>query len=506
MGASRVTYRAQSIKFSMAAAIMAAVLIIIPTTVRVEAQAQTLAQAQTEAQAPLELTLENALQLALENHPSIVAGRDAVAAAERALKKASAAYSIKVDAVSRPLATIGKSYNEETGKILDIKRGEARLNTSLSTIYGVSGSVSLSHSLFGQQNAPTSSLQASVSAGLDPSSILYNQGRLSLATQTAQLSKAIWDQDALIKKVLIETISTYWQLELEAMNLEITREQAAEKEAAYRSVMELMDKGVATNLEVLTAQIEMRDAQLALRKSETSYVNKLANFLSNLGWKVDMNNLPTPVPSGGARLENLASSFDAAVLAEAMVNSSLDLKKKQLDLELTRLRVSAAKADLSPSISLSASYSIPNLYKSDSSKNSWAVSVNVEYPILDGGTRRLTMEERELDLDNAVAALQKAEETVIESVKTMLENWEQAVENLAIAQLKLEKARLEESIKTEHHRLGIVSQTALAATKRATRLAEINLQAAINACYIIELEIAAATGDALLLNGRRLLP
>ena len=153
-------------------------------------------------------------------------------------------------------------------------KGDLRLNASLSTPWGLSSTAVLTHS-YKLDNTANTSFTISANAPLDAASVMYNSARLAMAGQTQAYAKAVWDCQQQERQVVINTLRTYWQLELDAARLELSRAEVAAKAEEYQQVFNKAANGGATDADLLSALIELRQVEASLHKLEVSYYTQL---------------------------------------------------------------------------------------------------------------------------------------------------------------------------------------------------------------------------------------
>ncbi len=456
--------------------------------------------------AAAEVTLVSALQQALAHNPALAAARLAEEAAQRDLRRAEAAYSFQLNLEGRPLGSEGR----DSDTLKEYTAGRLRLGTSLNTMWGVGGSVALFHDYYKTSGQPSMGLTVSASAGLDPAALFYNPGRLDLAAKANAATKAVWDREELERQTAVNTLRSYWQLELDKERLALSREEAESKKTVYQQVVARQAGGAATPNDVLGALVDMRQAEATLHRAEVDYEARLTAFALDLGLPAEPGSLPALAPSGFVAGSDLTAEYRTDDLLKAAVQTSLAVKKKELDLAVAELRMTAARLGLLPSVTATYNYTFSDLSRLDepnaSKKNPWGVLVNVSLPLRDGGTRQLTVAGREAELAAAQKGVADARAAAERSMRQKLTTWELAREDVEIAGLRLDRARYEEAIKAEHYKMGVIPESSLTAAQQATRQAEINRQAAINAQLLAELDIALTAGDTLWLAGKPLVP
>lgn len=449
--------------------------------------------------APAPLTWEAAVAQAVSNHPSMVASAQAEDAAAAALERANAAYAPQLTLAAKPIG----AGNYRNGKYEDYIDGEARLTAGLTTPMGVSGSATVAYNWQDDLTAGRPSLTLAAGAGLDPKARLYASNRLAVKRARQNLQKATWDRKEQEKATAIGVLSTFWDLELDLRRLRITQQMTKEKTGNHLSMLKRQEQGLAGPTDVLTTEIALRQAEATEYQATAEYQARLATFARDL-------QLPEPPElgfSGGFPEKDLHTGWDTSLLEKAVCEHSLAANKRSLDLEYATLELEQAKAGLWPDISLSVSYSLPDLTELTGPEASrWGASANIQLPLADGGRRRSTISEKEQQVQSAQEQIARALEDAVNSLHSTLIQWEQARHSVEIARLKLKKTRLEEELIKQQYTTGLATEGAWLASQRSLELAAIDLQAAINAQGLLELEIAAMTGNRLEIDGRPLLP
>jgi outer membrane protein TolC len=448
-----------------------------------------------------ELTLSEALQAAQEHHPTIVASRLAQENAQRNLSMTASAYGLHVNIDGRPL--LGTGVQMEKSVPTNYTKGDLRLNASLSTPWGLSSTAVLTHS-YKLDNAANTSLSISANAPLDAASVMYNSARLAMGGQTQAYAKAVWDCQQQERQVVINTLRTYWQLELDAARLQLSRAELAAKAEAYQQVFNKAANGGATDADLLSALIELRQVEASLHKLEVSYYTQLEQFALDLGLSTAPGQLPVLASSGFVTKEQLTSFFDQVALEEAAATTSLTVMKKQLDLYTAEEKMNATRLGLLPTATLSTNYTIPSLGRLNWANSTWNVNINVSLPVIDGGERKLTMQSQQVALQAAQTALEQARNDARRYLQRKLVEWQLAQADTEIALLKLEQAHLQKAVKAEHFKLGALTAADTEAAARACQHAALNLQAAVNTQYLAELEIALIVGAPLMLGEHNL--
>lgn len=229
---------------------------------------------------PVTLTWEQAISQALTFHPSISSATKAEEAAQRALQRASAAYAPQLTLSSKPASTGNRQ--DSGGQFHRYTESEARLTAGLTTSFGTSGSVALGYTWSQKQQQGRSFLTLAGNASLDPKGRLYSNTRLALEKARNTAQKASWDRQEQAQTTALSVLSTFWRLELDAQRLAITREGRQRQADIYARELERKRLGLATDLDVLEAEIEWCQAEVAEQKAEAEYRTRLLTLASDL--------------------------------------------------------------------------------------------------------------------------------------------------------------------------------------------------------------------------------
>lgn len=447
------------------------------------------------------LTWDQAISLALRNHPAAVAAARAEEAAQRAVEKAAAGLLPQVTFSSKP---ISRGLDPSESKT-EYDEGEARVSASLASPAGLSGSTAFVHR-WEKGKANTDNLVFSASADLDPAGLQYSTLRVGLITAESALQKATLDRSAQERTVALDTLAAFWRLELDAKRLALAREKAADAEEKYATALKRQELGGIGASDVLSARIEMLQTAATLRKLDADFAAAQKSFASNL----NLTSLPPLAVTGGAQATDLVTAYDQAALEKAAQEHSVAANKRRIDLDIDVLELKQTEANLYPSVSLNASYTLGDLTNHFNTEKRlerpWSISLDVQVPLIDGGRRQLGLQDRQADVDNTQTALNRDLEAAVTTLRAKLASWENARSNVEIAQLVLEKARLDETATASQFATGLASSNALQKAQWAVRSAEIDLQAAINEQRLLELDIANLTGMPLQLQQKPLVP
>ncbi len=302
-----------------------------------------LAAGLTMAQSPQKLTLAEAEQLALRNHPRVASASFVAEAAKSAATEARAPF-----------------YPQLAGNFTSIG---AEHNSTLAA-----GTIQ------------TSSLYSRVAAGLTVSQLVTDFGRTSNLADAAKLRASAQEQivGSTHAAILINVDQAYYQALSADTVLKVAQAVAGNRRLILRQVQALAQSSLKSTLDVSFAEVAESDAELALFRAENDVEASRVRLSGALGASVverfDLADEPLPP----------APDADAETAVATALKQRPDLAALQLSRDATH-RFADAERDLSrPTISLlgvagGLPATDPRLHGTYS-----AAGVNVNVPILNG--------------------------------------------------------------------------------------------------------------------------
>lgn len=238
---------------------------------------------------------------------------------------------------------------------------------------GVSPSLSVSGS-YAKPNASdtgTVSIRGSVSISLSPS--LYT------TIQSAKLNyeKGELDYTSAVRTIEKNVRTSYYSLLYEQENSALLERNVASAKQQYEANLAKYNSGVLSQLDVLSTQVTYQNSQLSLDSAKVTWENDIATFKQLLGIP-----LTTNVTLKGS-LEDILSVPDITLAGVEQKSATITSIEKQIEIAETSLTATKFSA-YGPSLSASWSYA-PSASTSDMStwKDGGSLSVGASIP-LDG--------------------------------------------------------------------------------------------------------------------------
>lgn len=368
------------------------------------------------------LTPESAVELAVANNKSLARDRIDLAAAQRALDR---------------------SWNGALPGI-SLSAGTARANaTDTATTYG--------------------SVEASLI--LSPSILLnVEQARISSDTETLSYSIAVRDLELSVRK-------SYYSLVLARSNIRVLEQSVETARKTWEQTEARRREGMSTELDALSAQVNLENLKPSLESALVSYDNALAQFKQLLG--LDQ-----------AQAIALSGSLDEAASISALDFSGLSgespaVAQARKALDTARSGFKAARINVySPAVVLSAQYQPTKTSAASDWTDAGRLSALLSFSL----DNLLPWSSARETADKAADALAKAQSTLEEAVtsadirvRSLRKATDQSLASLKALRLTVQLAERKYTLTEEAHRYGTKDLLALQDAEDSLLEARVNL-------------------------------
>lgn len=400
--------------------------------------------AQAPAAPARTMTLDQAVDEALQHSPQIVQGEGAVKTAAAGERAARGAFL--------------PSLSVSTGATLS---GANRGTIGIGTSTGVPQDAT---SLFN----PTTNYTAGVAASLD----VFDGGKRSAQLERSRAVAAQADAglDSQRNSAALAARSGFFDV-LRAGELATAAEAEAQRASdALSAAQKRLNAGAATRSDVLRAQLSLTQAQQALSQAKSQ--ERTAEYA--LGRTVGYDGPVVPQASSAA-LSPKPLALSAAQLDSLVTTQAPAVVAAEAGLRASSALIGAAKADYLPKVSVSAGYDFASRSTTSlaDANNSWALRAAVTLPLFDGFQREQAVTQAKVATDDAQATLEDARRGQRVELQRDLAALSDAEQQIALGQQAVASAQEDLRVQQERYRLGaatmldvITSQSALAQAEK----------------------------------------
>lgn len=400
----------------------------------------------TPAQA---LPVQDAVQTALTNNPSLQRTEQSIRVAEESLRVARGQKGISISAS-------GSVNASKTEAVKDTERAAAGLNASMP---------------------------------------LYTGKRLESAIKSAELGISVAKldfsqaQDDLIYKVVTAYVNALENLATSHVDLEHEKNLAEHE----RMIAAQFAAGAKAKIDLLRAQVETSNALQDAARSQAAYEVALTNLAALMSTdsiaSLTVEEFDTQLELGD--VENYLTAAD---------ENRNDLKADALKIEQGELNVTSAKSGWLPSVTATVG---TDLNANSNSAKRWhptpdaSAGISATWNIFDSGVTRAEVDSAKVEVERLKLAMNADLDSVHESVVTAHKNLRIALLRLTTTQRSVELAEEERYIATERYNAGEGILLDILDAELALSTAKKNNVSARYDVIRYSLDLAHATGDTL---------
>jgi outer membrane protein len=299
----------------------------------------------SQAQEIRTLTLDQAEELAIRNHPGIASANLNAQAAGAAVTQVRSAF--------QPLVT-----------------------GSLTTAGADRGTAIAAGTL------QTSGLASRAATGIGFSQLVTDFGRTSSLVNSARLRAASQDRNIAVTRaqVLLQVEQAYYSVLAAEAVLKVAQARVEMQRVTLRQVKALAESSLKSTLDVSFAEVSLSEAELALTQAENSAKASHAVLSAAMGQAKDEEFEVADVPLP-ARPTN-----DSETLVETALKNRPDLSVAQLSQMAAQRFAEAERKLLYPSISVVGVVGLVPIREQNFSSRYSGVGLNISVPFLSGGS------------------------------------------------------------------------------------------------------------------------
>jgi outer membrane protein len=384
------------------------------------------------------LSLSEAREITIKNHPQITAAELIALASRQAVRETQSRYYPSVVA---------------NATAVDATAGNTRIAAG-----------GLNNPLILSRNAE----------GVDVAQIITDFGRTINLSASSKLHARAEVQNALATRaeILLALDSAYFDALAAQSVLEVAKQTVATRQLTFDQITELAKNKLRSGLDVSFANVDLATGKLLLanaRNDLESAFERLSNLLAERERRTyrlidePTNNAPLP---------------DTAQLVQTALNDRPDLVQLRYEHDAST-RFAHAETELQyPTISAVGSAGILPIHDSSMRDNYAAAGVNLSLPIFEGFLLSARRDEAQLKARAAAEDVRNAEDNVIRDVRIAVLNINYAAERLALTAQLLESANQAFELAQARYKVGTSSIVELSQAQLSQTQAQIELSKA----------------------------
>lgn len=405
------------------------------------------------------LTLDSCRRLAISNNPTIKICKEKREGARYERKVAFSNYLPKISAAGTYIHNqkrasllseekrdiiggLGNSLQESSSTILS---EIAILFPELKDIIALIGNIDLSAPINNLTNiindAFTIDTRNIYIAALSLEQPLFTGGKIIAYNRMARHAEKLTEYEEItaIQDITLATEKAYWQIVSISNKRRLAESMVTLVEKLHSDITELKEAGMATNADILSVDVKLNEAKLALLRATDG--EKLARMLLSEICGLPVDSAPTLADES---LDNIPSVTKESDTYMFNIENRSEVKSLQSAIEIYRQKKRIVLADYLPQAILTANYfaSSPNITDGFSKKfkGMWNVGVVLKIPLWNWGEGYHKVKAAECETRIAEYTLENVKRKIELQVKQAVQQSEESYKRLLLARSSIHQA------------------------------------------------------------------
>jgi outer membrane protein TolC len=400
------------------------------------------------------LTLQESIDRALSDNPSVRAAEEKVATAEQKVKEARAAF--------MPVLSASGSYTY-FGKLptMEFDFGPSMLGLSPEMAEMMGGEAAA------QDNEPVEidmGFEDTYRAGLSLQQPIFTWGKILNNYKQAKLGLKAAEQEleGVRQQITLDVTTSFYSVLLTQELVEVAEMAVDQVQAHVKTAQELVDAGMATNFDLLRAKVQLANirsqlirVQNGLRLSRDGLKNVIGMDL-NAQIRVEGELVYRPL------------ELDLGQLLESALANRPEINQLQFQEQAGEKFVSMARAGNKPNVTLIGDYGYESnadtpgdIFQRDEWKNTWNITLALQMPLFDGLATRSRVKQAESGLRQIQIGREQLSDGIGMEVRAAFFGFQEARELLKAQEETVQQAEESLRIANLRYKNGIITNVEL---------------------------------------------
>jgi len=285
---------------------------------------------------------------------------------------------------------------------------------------------------------------------------LWTGGKISSAYKLALANEesAEYEYERVKNELILSVQGAYFGI-LKALKFaQIARDAVKQIEAHLQIVKNFYEAGIVAKVDVLKAEVQLANVQQNLIKAENGVSLAKAGFNQLLARKLDAEVEVVDI------LEWIPCKVNLDDCLKKAVNNRPELKQMKANIEMLKQRVTIAKSDNYPSVALFGNYE-EQKGKTPEIKwdGSWMAGIMINWTLWDGNARKSRINQATSELEAVAAQEMLLRDGIMLEVKQAVLNLNEAEKNIDVSQGAIGQAEENLRITREMYKEGAATTT-----------------------------------------------
>ena len=335
----------------------------------------------------------------------------------------------------------------------------------------------------------------SMNLGANLTQPLYVGGKVGIALKAAKVYRNIsYETLNSIKQNVVMGVSVAFnEILLASEIVKITEASLAQAQRHLKNVDNLHQVGRATDYDLLRARVNMANIKPQLVGAENDVHIALFKLTDILGISPE-----TQITIDGAFSEPDTSLFDIAY-AQTAFNNRPDLRATEQSVELQEKAVQIARGDFLPTVTAGTTFAyVGNFdafeYNAEDWNPYWFANITLSFPIFSGFKNYAKFNQAKVDYRKAQINLRKTRDSIMIEVNEGVMNLRKALEQIESQRMTVTQAEEAEHLAESLYTSGKATQLEVLDAQLALDTARINLASALFGGKVAEVTLKKSLG------------
>lgn len=441
------------------------------------------------------LTIQKALEIAMENSPSIQTSKISLDRSKEQMKIQEAALKSSFSLSLSPFSLSQdntfdtrysdwyKSWTKSSGTTFTIAQPIKQTDGT----FTLTNRLNWQDSFSGANNADIENKSFTNSLYLTFTQPIFTYNRTKLTLRNLELDIENSTIQYELQKLSLEKNVTqyFYNVYQDKSSLDIARDELTNQQASYEIIKNKVDAGLSAKDELYEAELTLASSKASVNNAVVTLENALDTFKQLIGVAVtDSISIDADIAYKPVEVV-MERAIDHAL------KSRMELRQKDIDIETAKQNILTASAQNEFKGSISLSYGITgtdedigDMFQSPTKKQ--GVGITFDIPLWDWGEKKARIHAAELGVKSSELSLDTQKIDIVIAIRQAVRNMKNLVDQIEIAEQNVRNAQLTYEINLERYKTGNLTsmdlnlyQTQLSQKKISLTSAQINYKIAL---------------------------
>jgi len=310
--------------------------------------------------------------------------------------------------------------------------------------------------------------------------------------RSKKMSEAAGHQlDRTQQEIVFRVVSAYYQVLLATKQLEVAEQAVKTAQSIMDRSQARFDSGLAVQSDLLTAKVRMAARQQEVIRARDNLAMARAELNTAMGIALD-----APAQPSEALAERALPVPDLQEVEKQALANRPDLKRVQSEEAAQRQSVAMAKSAFGPRVNAFAGWEMDNpTFVAGGGGNNWMGGIEVQFDIFQGGAKRAELSRQRALEEKVVAMKQVASDGVRLDVRHAYYSLDSAQQEVEVARAAIAQAQESLRINQDRYDSGLTTITDLLGAEEATRRSQTDYWEAVYRFHTSYANLELASGS-----------